>query len=983
MFFISIQTNFIQGQCNFSQGPIGELCSSAIYICGSDLDGFSSTLPDSLSATPTWPVLCGGNGTADNILWFSFTPCSNKVTIEITPSNCTVVSNIYKGIQAGMFTKCDVNHSVACTDHTGGDGIITPITLTSSDFMPGDIGYFFIDGYAGSVCEFKIRVIEGIDTSPVQSPDPSILDDGFITGDNIISCNEVHTIQKYNLTVPECQVNYNAACGQTSINAADSICYVWNITPSSGRYFNNQDSLGLFSDIVFTKPGTYSISATGYFHPFYGGSCANAACGNIISWTVTVTGPDTISNTLINICPGNSFFYCGADISTDSVVYCTIDTCTVMKQEFKVSNDQLNLLGTKFICQGESFVFQGISYSINGSYEVRDQTDCTLLHRFQVETIDLNVDIPTVNTLLNCNNTSIPLTALGIASGPGSLMYSWKDISGNEIGLVNTLNVSSPGKYIVEVKYNATNSVCLATDEITITQDIKKPEVSAIKPVLKCRLPNDPASLLTVTTNDLLSFSEWTTPAGMKSTGMNIVVDSLNVATGLPYIFTAIGLNGCKLDTSFNISTNYAVAIVDVQGDDLTCFQPMSKLMLTSSLPWDSIRWERMDPDYRIFYNSNNSVNILTDTAGRYRANVMADTSHCWSYGEKEIENHKAYPLAMAGPDQYWYCNTTEVSVTPIANSGNEFQYFWGTNGGIILSGTEESKLLAGGPGIYLLNVFDKDSGCQSNDTIQIFQEKNIPQAILWRADDIHCFGQNDGQIFIDTVEGGFEPYIFTINGLKMDSTVIANLSPGSYLIEVKDKHGCPVSISVEIYEPPLFEIDVTEEFSIAFSDILDIDFDSNYPDDQISEIKWTNSKGEIIGNDFILTFSSFDSDVVDLEVITEKGCISRSKIVINVENELNIFFPNIFSPNGDNSNDRFIIWKNKVPANIDRLCIYDRFGNKVYDQQNFEFDNNPLGWDGTFNNQQVETGVYVYVVEYTDYTGIKHIIKKDLTLIR
>ena len=40
-------------------------------------------------------------------------------------------------------------------------------------------------------------------------------------------------------------------------------------------------------------------------------------------------------------------------------------------------------------------------------------------------------------------------------------------------------------------------------------------------------------------------------------------------------------------------------------------------------------------------------------------------------------------------------------------------------------------------------------------------------------------------------------------------------------------------------------------------------------------------------------------------------------------------------------------------------------------------------GWDGNFNGRAVEVGVYVYVVEYTDFAGQKKVIKKDLTLLR
>ncbi|TAH17049.1 MAG: hypothetical protein EAZ10_19185, partial [Oscillatoriales cyanobacterium] len=61
----------------------------------------------------------------------------------------------------------------------------------------------------------------------------------------------------------------------------DSICYVWEITPSFGRFFFDQDSTGSQTNIVFTESGTYTISAQTFFHPFYGGSCANASCGEI------------------------------------------------------------------------------------------------------------------------------------------------------------------------------------------------------------------------------------------------------------------------------------------------------------------------------------------------------------------------------------------------------------------------------------------------------------------------------------------------------------------------------------------------------------------------------------------------------------------------------------------------------------------------------------------------------------------------------
>ena len=54
-----------------------------------------------------------------------------------------------------------------------------------------------------------------------------------------------------------------------------------------------------------------------------------------------------------------------------------------------------------------------------------------------------------------------------------------------------------------------------------------------------------------------------------------------------------------------------------------------------------------------------------------------------------------------------------------------------------------------------------------------------------------------------------------------------------------------------------------------------------------------------------------------------------------------------------------------------------------MYEQKNFEFEDNALGWDGTYHNNPVSVGVYVFVIEYTDFKGEKHVLKKDLTLVR
>ncbi len=90
------------------------------------------------------------------------------------------------------------------------------------------------------------------------------------------------------------------------------------------------------------------------------------------------------------------------------------------------------------------------------------------------------------------------------------------------------------------------------------------------------------------------------------------------------------------------------------------------------------------------------------------------------------------------------------------------------------------------------------------------------------------------------------------------------------------------------------------------------------------------------------------------------------------------MFIPEGFSPNGDGINDRFVI--RHVPAGVSvQLDIYNRWGNRVYHQENYQND-----WDGTANagigvvtGKGLPDGTYFYQVtlssgqEYTRFVTL------------
>jgi len=69
--------------------------------------------------------------------------------------------------------------------------------------------------------------------------------------------------------------------------------------------------------------------------------------------------------------------------------------------------------------------------------------------------------------------------------------------------------------------------------------------------------------------------------------------------------------------------------------------------------------------------------------------------------------------------------------------------------------------------------------------------------------------------------------------------------------------------------------------------------------------------------------------------------------------------------------------------SQILQLKIYDRWGNQVFTNKNFNVNEEINGWDGRFRNQNANIGVYVYVAEVEFVDGNVQVFKGDIILNR
>jgi gliding motility-associated-like protein len=112
--------------------------------------------------------------------------------------------------------------------------------------------------------------------------------------------------------------------------------------------------------------------------------------------------------------------------------------------------------------------------------------------------------------------------------------------------------------------------------------------------------------------------------------------------------------------------------------------------------------------------------------------------------------------------------------------------------------------------------------------------------------------------------------------------------------------------------------------------------------------------------------------------VYNEQECLDSASINVRIfKTNPQIFVPTGFTPNGDGAND--VVRPIAVGmTTIEYFRIYNRWGQLV-----FSTTINGKGWDGRINGKEQGTGVYVWVVKGTDFTGKVVAAKGTVTLIR
>ncbi len=120
-------------------------------------------------------------------------------------------------------------------------------------------------------------------------------------------------------------------------------------------------------------------------------------------------------------------------------------------------------------------------------------------------------------------------------------------------------------------------------------------------------------------------------------------------------------------------------------------------------------------------------------------------------------------------------------------------------------------------------------------------------------------------------------------------------------------------------------------------------------------------------------TFDEAGNYDVQLAIVNENGC--RDTIVKPVIVSNSWAIPSAFSPNGDGVNDFFWVIGGVIEY---ELHVFNKWG-----QELFSTTTQSVGWDGTFNGEEQQDGVYIYTFRGKDIDGRPIEVSGDVTLVR
>lgn len=569
-----------------------------------------------------------------------------------------------------------------------------------------------------------------------------------------------------------------------------------------------------------------------------------------------------------------------------------------------------------------------------------DANGCTATASYQVAEPATAVAFgaPVIVDIL-CNGFTTGSITVSVSGGTGAFTYSWS----HDNALNNpTASGLGAGSYVV----TATDAnQCSASSQNSINEPPAITFGNQTITNVSCNGGNDGSAQITPSGGTGTYTYTWNGVAGS------------NPQTGIAagnYTVIVTDANACTAITSLSISEPPSI-VVQLTPQDALC----------SGAADGSITANVSGGNQPYVYIWSDPLSQTTQTAtqltaGSYQVTVTDNTGCTFTtfstVGEPVGLNLSAATVQVK-------CNgDTNGSITLSASGGTlPFTYGISSDGvNYNFSSSPQYDNLASGN--YFTTVTDAN-GCGLAGTALVAAP--VADIVTHTVDSTSCYGAGytDGAIHVlgNTIQN--MPYQYSVDsGSFTFSGDFYNLPAGSHTVVVQNYWGCSTSFTTTVPEPQNGLADILpEDTTIQLGHSVQLFATlSPFSASTITSYSWSPNVGLSCldcANPVATPYKQQTDYVVT--VTYNNNCLATASIQVTVENNLPVFIPNTFTPNGDGNNDVFQIYGQGIKV-ID-LKIFNRWGEKVY-----ESSNQYAGWDGSFKGEIQNPSVFAYTVRIT-----------------
>ena len=318
------------------------------------------------------------------------------------------------------------------------------------------------------------------------------------------------------------------------------------------------------------------------------------------------------------------------------------------------------------------------------------------------------------------------------------------------------------------------------------------------------------------------------------------------------------------------------------------------------------------------------------ETSGIHRVGLILynPPSGCTDTLYKDVESFSPPLVGFEGNTTY--CPDSDTKLTAYG----AFSYEWST-------GDTTDAITFGPPGGNYWFLGHSSEGCVS-DTIHftISEEPDWPFSIV--GDTFLCQGTTGKLLAVGAVDYSWN------TGDTSDSILV--FTGGDYRVTGKNERGCSKETAVTVVEEPFPDFDFTLSTHSINKRHNSVECSVTSKDDNLS-YEWDMGDGTTSNESGLIHYYTETTKLitynVNITVTNEYGCSITKSTFVNVD----IFVPNVFTPNNDGVNDLFMPGYN--------LKIFNRHGIVLYNGQD--------GWDGYYKGRALDPDTYFYVLNYID----------------